>query len=485
MTAITVTDQFCGAGGSTTGAAQVPGVEVRLAMNHWALALETHNTNHPNVDHALADISQADPRYYPTTDILITSPECTSHSLAKGRARKNQGQLELWGNGGRIDPAEERSRATMWDVPRFAEVHDYKLIIVENVVDARYWRLWDSWLHAMQSLDYDWQIVYLNSMFALPTPQSRDRMYVVFWKRGNRQPDLNITPDAYCDHCGQTVAAYQSWKKSIPWGRYRKQYLYRCPICRNEVQPHYYPAAAAIDWTDLGQRVGDRDKPLKPKTLERIRYGLEKYGAAPALTQVDYTQDSSARTRPVSDPLPTQTGRQVFALSAPQPFVLGYYTRRNPAVNGVDEPLPTQSAQPRHYLAVPQPFIAELRRTGKARSVSEALATVTAGGNHHGLVVPPFLTSYYSSAHQATPVSEPVGTVTTVDRHGLVTPGEELRVEDCHFRMLKPVEIQAAMAFPGDYVVLGNNREQVKQLGNAVTPPAMRLLVERCAASLA
>jgi hypothetical protein len=42
---ITLTDLFCGAGGSSTGATQVPGVEVLLAANHWPLAVETHNAN--------------------------------------------------------------------------------------------------------------------------------------------------------------------------------------------------------------------------------------------------------------------------------------------------------------------------------------------------------------------------------------------------------------------------------------------------------
>jgi len=248
---VTVTDQFCGAGGSSLGAVHA-GCEVVLAMNHWDLAIETHNTNFPQTTHVLADISQVDPRRYPSTDILITSPECTNHSLAKGQPRKNIGQLELWGNGNRIDPAEERSRATMWDVPRFAEHHEYNIVIVENVVDARYWRLWDAWLHAMRLLDYEFEIVYLNSMFAHPTPQSRDRMYVVFWKRGNRKPDLTIRPRAFCEHCGHDVDAAQSWKNGRPWGRYRKQYVYRCPVCQEEVQPYYYPAATAIDWSDPG-----------------------------------------------------------------------------------------------------------------------------------------------------------------------------------------------------------------------------------------
>ena len=42
---LTLTDLFCGAGGSSTGAIAAPGIEVRVASNHWQLAVETHNTN--------------------------------------------------------------------------------------------------------------------------------------------------------------------------------------------------------------------------------------------------------------------------------------------------------------------------------------------------------------------------------------------------------------------------------------------------------
>jgi DNA (cytosine-5)-methyltransferase 1 len=52
-------------------------------------------------------------------------------------------------------------------------------------------------------------------------------------------------------------------------------------------------------------------------------------------------------------------------------------------------------------------------------------------------------------------------------------------VEDCGFRMLQPHEIGRAMAFPSDYIVLGTQRERVKQYGNAVTPLVMQLLFER------
>jgi DNA (cytosine-5)-methyltransferase 1 len=51
--------------------------------------------------------------------------------------------------------------------------------------------------------------------------------------------------------------------------------------------------------------------------------------------------------------------------------------------------------------------------------------------------------------------------------------------------MLQPHELKKAMAFPQEYVLLGNARERVKLLGNAVTPPVMHMLMRRCIDSLA
>jgi DNA (cytosine-5)-methyltransferase 1 len=150
---LTVTDLFCGAGGSSSGAIQVPGVIVRMAANHWQLAIDTHNTNHPKTDHACADVSQVNPRHFPGTDILWASPECTNHSQARDRKRTLDATPDLFAD---IlpDEAAERGRATMWDVHRFAEVHNYRAIIVENVVDAALWVTFEAWLHAMTASGY-------------------------------------------------------------------------------------------------------------------------------------------------------------------------------------------------------------------------------------------------------------------------------------------------------------------------------------------
>ena len=82
-----------------------------------------------------------------------------------------------------------------------------------------------------------------------------------------------------------------------------------------------------------------------------------------------------------------------------------------------------------------------------------------------------------------TPATEPLRTLTTAGHQSLLeskTPA----VEDCLFRMLEPHEIAAGMAFTDGYVVLGNKREKVRQLGNAVTPPAARDLIAAVAESL-
>lgn len=461
---LTLTDMFCGAGGSSTGALEVPGVEVRTAMNHWDRAIETHNTNHPDATHVHADISQVDPRYVRRSDILWASPECTNHSVARGRRRATN-QPDLFGET-IADEATERSRATMWDVPRFAEHHDYRIIITENVVDAAKWVMWDAWLHAMDSLGYHHHVAYMNSMHAqswgLPAPQSRDRMYVVFWKKGNPSPDFDaLRPWADCDTCG-TVQAVQSWKRPdrTRWGRYRAQYVWRCPqsTCRNSVvEPGWLPAASAIDWSLRGQRIGDRARPLAEKTMRRIQAGLAKHadhrmgdGHRPPLIVNNLSGNDAGRSATAWDPLRT--------------LVAG----------GLHESL----------------LIPVEGRDGKeARSVHEAMRTQTTR-NETGLLTPsrrdamlvPAGGTWHDSAHST---AEAFRTFTTRDSHALVEhEAQAVDVEDCEFRMLEPHEITWGMAFPRDYRMLGNKREQTKLAGNAVTPPAARDLVAVAAATL-
>ena len=437
---ITMTDLFCGAGGSSTGADQVDGIEVKLAANHWPLAVETHQANHPTTDHDCADLSQVDPRRYHKTDILWASPECTNHSVAKGIARAKQVEANfgtLWEEPLPSDAAV-RSRATMWDVPRFAEVHKYPIIITENVVDAAKWVMFPAWLQAMNLLGYSHHIVWLNSMHAQlggnPAPQSRDRMYVVFWRGVHRPRFEDLRPTATCAEHGE-IRAVQVFKKPEEWGRYRAQYVYRCPKCGKDVEPGWIPASAVIDWSNPGTRIGDRTKPLSPKTMKRIQAGIDRYwgnGAGDALlTRNASTVGNPAYlSTPVREPM-----RTLLAAGIPQSLLIPAEGREGKKAMSSERPFRTQSTRLETALLMP----------------------------------------YYGKG-TSSPTTQPHRTMTTADRYALIE-GDAPKAEDCSFRMLTPDEVKRGMAFPNGYIARGNHREQVRMWGNAVTPPAARGLL--------
>lgn len=430
---LTVFDAFCGAGGSSTGLVAA-GLEVVGAANHWALAIETHNTNHPNTEHFLDDLQQAHPSRFPRTTVAWFSPECTNHSVAKGRKRKNLGQLDLWGEHG-VDPAEERSRATMREVVEFAEYHRYQIVIVENVVDIRNWQHYDSWLISMTNLGYDHRILYLNAQF-FGVPQSRDRFYAVFWKRGNRAPNLDFRPKANCPNHG-LIEAVQVWKKpGYQWGRHgtRGQYIYRCPQCGANVMPFFRPASEVIDWSIPSQKIGERDRPLKEKTVQRVPAGLKKFGYWPHLAALDHGQAGhNGKVHDPNEPLPTQTTQQTLALV--QPFIASQHEGRD-AVRPLDRELPCITTMNNEHQLVTPPFIAVMKNsyspdgsyTLPPRSLDEPLTAIVAAASQHALVTPPFLVMMRGTGTKegmATPASldDPLRTITTGDNHHmLVTP---------------------------------------------------------------
>lgn len=475
---------FCGAGGSSTGLMEIPGVRVRTAMNHWDRAIETHNTNHPDTDHVCADIQVTDPRYIASSDVLWASPECTNHSVAKGRKRITN-QPDLFGDS-IADEAAEKSRATMWDVPRFAEQHKYKIIMTENVVDAAKWVLFDAWLHAMELLGYNNHIVYLNSMHAqlggLPAPQSRDRMYVVFWLKGNPKPDFDqLRPEAYCPTCDKTVRAIQHFKNGKRWGRYRAQYVYRCPStsCRNQiVEPGWLPAAYAIDWSIRGQKIGDRARPLADKTMARIKAGLEKHG--PKRLSIDAVRGAPIISDVDADPFATQTTSYTRGLMIPVEGRLGKWAQTT------EEAMRTQTTRnetgllttPGHHMLM------EYYGNGGTRGVDQAIPTIPTV-DRFAMITTMRGTSAGHLANSSKPATDPLGTLTAGGNHHGLTEWTAADIAECEFRMLEPHEISAGMAFPKDYIMTGNKREQVKQAGNAVTPPAARDIGTVALASLA
>ncbi|MFC9941239.1 DNA cytosine methyltransferase [Nocardiopsis alba] len=384
---VTISDFFCGAGGSSTGAAQVPGVSVAIAANHWKLAVDTHQANHPNALHDVADLSQVDPRRYPTTDIAWFSPSCTHHSRA---ARKRVSpQPDLFGTQ-LVDIDAERSRATMWDVVRFAEHHRYQRIVVENVLEVRSWVLWPAWTSALSALRYEWTFVSMNAAFATAlghgAATTRDRGFVLAWPQGATPPNVGrwTRPTATCPEHG-TISAVQAFKAAeVRAGAYGEQYVWRCPRteCRNvEVHPEVAVADDIIDRTVPAMRIGNRrpgtrSRPLVERTRARLERGLNRYA----------------------------------------------------------------------------------RRDGDA------------------FVVEDLVSPYYGTATPR-PASRPLPTITTRDRHGLLIGGRYGSLDDLSYRMFTAAEYARAMGFPKEYVLLGEREDQVRQVGNAVSPPVGRDLV--------
>jgi DNA (cytosine-5)-methyltransferase 1 len=422
---ITISDLFAGGGGTSAGAHKVPNAKVKIAVNHWPLAVDTHNLNFPDTDHDCADLSQVHPRKYPSTDILCASPECTKQTRAQGVKRSARQAFDLFSKN-EMDAAE-RSRATMWDVLRFAEVHRYRYIIVENVLDVREWSMWPGWKLSLACINYEFRYVSLNSMFAGalgdPAAQSRNRGYVIAWRKGERAPDFNawLRPLAECPAHGR-VHAIQAFKNGRTYGEYGPQYVWRCPRveCRNtQIHPRVRPAADIIDWSIPTPRIGDRKKPLVPNTMRRIESAVAAYGRA------------------------VEDGTHV------------------------------------------EPWITELRGGGsKHRPMSHPLSTVTAGGRHHAVTVPDLIYPYYGNT-SLRPTGRPLPTVTTKDRHALLQGGTIRSVEDLRYRMFRPHEYAAAQEFPADYLWPDTKGEHlVRMVGNAVSTNAARDLVGMVVAAM-
>jgi DNA (cytosine-5)-methyltransferase 1 len=540
VTDVRFIDFFCGAGGEAQGLVKA-GLTPILAANHWEWAIRSHTENHPETDHFQGDLQQQGiVEALPYAEFFWASPSCPAWSQGNGEPRTfdkppslmsleefTDEERELYGEV--TDAEREKSRALMWDVPRYLEAmlrregRPVLAGVVENVIECRAWYRWHEWVDAFRKLGYRTRVIAFNSMHAdaprsLRAPQSRDRLFFAYWHRSlGRDPDFDkwLRPRAHCAEHGE-IAAIQSWKKpGRDMGRYGSQYVYRCLYvsCRNAVvEPHVRPASVAIDFTLPTQRIGDRKQPLAPKTRARIAAGLRKYRRAAFLATTaghTFERKPGVRTRPITEPLPTVHTTASESLCVP-PLLVPTEGRDGKAAAPVTAPMRTQTTRNETALMIP-PLVVTLRRHGRARVAhTDPLQTFSADGFHHALVMrnngnkgdggemcTPIgepMRTLTTAGHQSVtewadshevyaydtglfrPVAEPLPTQTAVAGDALFGRDVELDVDDCTLRMLEPAEIGLGMAFGPDYVVLGNKRVQARQYGNAVTPPVAELL---------
>jgi DNA (cytosine-5)-methyltransferase 1 len=160
-------DLFCGAGGSSLGAAAA-GVEIVAGFDIWDVAGWVYAANFPRARFYpcdLATLMESDIWVVRDdlgpVDLLLASPPCADHSPARGAGPPSSAGLDL-----------------PWCVWRFAAVFLPRWIVVENVVQMRRWHGYRALLHALMRLGYRVCVRILDAAdFAVP--QRRRRLYIV------------------------------------------------------------------------------------------------------------------------------------------------------------------------------------------------------------------------------------------------------------------------------------------------------------------
>ncbi|HGG2623019.1 TPA: DNA cytosine methyltransferase [Yersinia enterocolitica] len=275
------------------------------------------------------------------------------------------------------------------------------------------------------------------------------------------------------------------------------------------------PIIARIGQTGFG---GDRMAYEASKPLTTVTSKAEHLLVTPTLIQMGYGErvGQSPRVLDMGKPLGTVTaGGNKFAVVAP--IIARQFG--NSVGHAIDEPNGTVTAggggksqlvsaflakhfggnytgpgadldQPAHTVttvdhhALVTSNLIKMRGTNTGQKVTEPLQTVTAGGNHFG-EVRAFLLKYYGNEKEGVSLNDPLHTVTTNDRFGLVTvEGIDYQIVDIGMRMLQPHELYAAQGFPTWYIIDRDytgtkyaKDKQVARCGNAVPPPFAEALV--------
>lgn len=157
-------DLFCGAGGSSYGAKKA-GARIIAGFDIWNGAALAYKKNFPESIMYENDLRELNPKTIKDQvgeiDLLLASPECTNHSLAKGNKERS-----------------EESKMTAFQVTRYAEEFKPKWIVIENVVEMQSWSEHPKLLDDLWNLDYSVQQLKLNSA-DFGVPQARKRLFLI------------------------------------------------------------------------------------------------------------------------------------------------------------------------------------------------------------------------------------------------------------------------------------------------------------------
>lgn len=159
----TFADLFCGGGLGARGAVQA-GMTPLVAVDLWEIACRTYKANFPGATVVRDRIENLNPLDYCSPeelDLLIASPECTNHSVAKGAA-----------------PRDECSKETALHTVDWIAALRPRWFVIENVKEMRAWGRYGELLDMLRALGYQMRESVLNAA-DFGAPQSRVRLFLV------------------------------------------------------------------------------------------------------------------------------------------------------------------------------------------------------------------------------------------------------------------------------------------------------------------
>jgi DNA (cytosine-5)-methyltransferase 1 len=481
-----VVDNFAGGGGASTGIEQAIGRSVDIAINHDPDAIAMHKVNHPKTKHYCENVWDVDPKKACNgrpVGLAWFSPDCTHFSRAKGGK-----------------PVDKNIRGLAWVTLRWAYEVRPRVIMLENVPEIQTWGPLGADGRPIKERAGETFDAFCMMLGKSGYPRNRPAFLEMC-------EALGISPDseqarAISDGLGYDVQyrILRSCDYGAPTTRTRFYMIARCdeePIVFPEPthgkgRTPYRTAAEIIDWSVPAKSIFERDKPLAENTLKRIARGIKKFVIdnpepfivgedAPSIIQYhSETSTEEVRGQELTEPLMTVDTSPRYALSVAH-IMKNYGGGYTGAGSAADAPLDTVTAKDHNELVTAH--ILTLRNHMDGQRIDEPLGTISCSGAHHA-EVQAFLVKYFSTG-TAKPVTEPLDTITTKERFGLVTiHGEDYIITDIRMRMLTPRELFRAQGFPEDYIIDHDSEgrpypksKQVARCGNAVTPPVPSALV--------
>ena len=401
-----IVDLFAGGGGASTGMEWALGRSPDIAVNHDPEAVALHQVNHPHTKHFCESVFDVVPQDVcagrPVGDLWM-SPDCKHFSKAKGGK-----------------PVSKRVRGLAWVGKRWAATVRPERIYLENVEEFKSWgplvrvnndwkpckkrsgRTFRNFVRELQRLGYvvDWRELKACDYGA---PTIRKRLFLV--ARCDGQP-IEWPEETHGDPKHAAVRSGQL----LPWRT----------------------AAECIDWSlpchsiflskEEGKRVGVR-RPLVENTMRRVAKGVKRYVIdSPKPFIVPLTHQGKRPNHSLSDPLKTVTGANRGELALVVPSLTEHANSSTQRNFAIDEPLRTQCANVKggHFALVSASLSTYYGPKGenhhRGQDLREPLRTQTTE-NRFALQSAMLLKHYGGVV--GTALTEPVGTVTTKDHHGI------------------------------------------------------------------